>query len=81
MSPLTLSLRLPNLVPLRLSPSQLRPKNLRIKVQVSPLGVALTGLAAYPCGAPMRRAAGQSSQRRGFYSEDLKSDMRLPAMS
>ena len=56
-------------------------KNFRIKVQVSPVGVALTGLAAYPCGAPMRRAAGQSSQRRGFYSEDLKSDMRLPAMS
>ena len=55
-------------------------KNLRIKVQVSSVGVALTGLAAHPCGAPMRRAAGQSSQR-GFYSEDLKSAMRLPAMS
>ena len=55
-------------------------KNFRIEVQVSSVGVALTGLAAHPCGAPMRRAAGQSSQR-GFYSEDLKSAMRLPAMS
>ena len=55
-------------------------KNFRIEVQVSSVGVALTGLAAPPCGAPMRRAAGQSSQR-GFYSEDLKSAMRLPAMS
>ena len=70
-----------NLIPPRPIPSQLRLENLRIKVQVSPVGVALTGLAAYPCGAPMRRAAGQSSQRRGFYSEDFKSDIRLPAMS
>ena len=29
----------------------------------------------------MRRVAGQSSQRRGFYSGAPKSDMRLPAMS
>ena len=51
-------------------------KNFRIEVQVSPVGWQPT-LAR----AQMRRVAGQSSQRLGFYSEDLKSAMRLPAMS
>ena len=51
-------------------------KNFRIEVQVSPVDWQPTLVRAQ-----MRRVAGQSSQRLGFYSEDLKSAMRLPAMS
>ena len=49
-------------------PSYTKSTDLRIEVHVSPVDVAVRGLAANPRRAPMRRVAGQSSQRRGFYS-------------
>ena len=56
-------------------------KNFRFEVQLGAVSVAATELVAHPVGAPMCRVAGQSGPRRGFYSGDLKSVMRLPAMS
>ena len=57
-------------VPLSLSACQLVHKNLHVEVQVSPVGVAVTGLAAHPMRDPMRLVAGQSGQRRGFSTQE-----------
>ena len=53
-------------------PDLTKSRNFQIEVPVDPVGVAVTGLAAHPMRFRMRHVAGQSSQRRGFYSGDLK---------
>ena len=64
-----------------LIPLQLRLKNLCVGGQVGPVAKPSQDGSPRSVRALLHSAAGQSGQSSGFYSEDLKSVMRLPAMS